>query len=173
MQRQTIYTNVTHKRPRLVIVLSVILALTVVALVVLWARYGYRAARFEATNYAMGTYIQQTVYGRNAEQGAANAAAAIGDLENLISWRVEDSDIAKLNDQAGSQWTTIDPVTTDLLALALEVAEKSDGAFDPTILPVTMLWDFGGDNQHVPSQEDLNRFLPYVNYEDLRVDVME
>ena len=73
---------------------------------------------------------------------------------------MEDSDIAKLNDQAGSQWTTIDPVTTDLLVLALEVAENQTVLFDPTILPVSMLWDFGGDNQHVPSQEDLNRFYP-------------
>ena len=46
MQHQTIHINVTHKRPRLVIVLSIILALTVVALVVIWVRYGLPRSAF-------------------------------------------------------------------------------------------------------------------------------
>lgn len=173
MQHTEEKKDVRSKYRKRVLWLSMVFAGIIVVLAVVWIKYGYRTTRFEATNYAMGTYIQQTVYGRNAEQGASDAAASIGNLENLISWRVEDSDIANLNDEAGSHWITIDPLTADLLELSLDIAEKSDGAFDPTILPISMLWDFGGDNQHVPSSEDLERFLPYVNYEDLRVNTEE
>lgn len=155
---------------RVVIVLSALLALIAVSLILLWVLYGRRALSYECTNYAMGTYIQQTVYGRNREAAAAAAAKSIGELENLISWRDEDSDIAKLNAAAGTDWTKIDPRTVSVLKTGLDVAQKSGGAFEPTVLPITSLWDFGGENQHVPSEQEIAKFLPYVNYKDLRVD---
>jgi thiamine biosynthesis lipoprotein len=158
------------RRKKVVAVLSALLALIVVSLVLLWALYGRHALSYECTNYAMGTYIQQTVYGRNREAAAAAAAKSIGELEDLISWRIEDSDVSKLNAAAGPDWTKIDPRTLSVLKTSLDVARKSGGAFEPTILPITSLWDFGGDNQHVPSKQEIAEFLPHVNYKDLRVD---
>ena len=161
---------ITMKRKKIIVVLSALLALIVVFLVLFWVLYGRHALRYECTNYGMGTYIQQTVYGKNRETAAADAAKSIGELENLISWRIEDSDVAKLNDTAGTDWTEIDARTLSVLKTSLDVAQKSGGAFDPTILPITSLWDFGGDNQHVPSEEEIEKFLPYVNYQNLRLD---
>lgn len=155
---------------KVVTVLSVLLALIVIFLILFWALYGRRALSYECTNYAMGTYIQQTVYGKNREAAAAAAAKSIGELENLISWRMEDSDVAKLNAAAGADWTEIDPRTFSVLKTSLDVAQKSGGAFDPTILPVSSLWDFGGDNQHVPPEREIAEFLPYVDYKNLRVN---
>ena len=158
---------------KLVVICSCALAAILAILIWIWTNYGYRSTRFECTNYAMGTYIQQTVYGRNAETAAAAAAKSIGDLEDLISWRIEDSDIQRLNENAGVDWIDIDPKTVSILKLALDVAEKSGGAFDPTIQPISALWDFGGDNQQVPDPALIQEFLPFVNYKDLRVDAEE
>lgn len=124
-----------------------------------------------STEYAMGTYVQQTVYGANKEDAAKGAANAVQSLENLISWRVETSDVARLNDAAGTDWIAIEPETADLLARALDVAERSNGAFDPTILPVSSLWDFGGENQHLPSQAEIEEYRGFVGYHNLRVDL--
>ena len=166
------FTNkLTSKK--LVVICSCALAAILAILIWIWTNYGYRSTRFECTNYAMGTYIQQTVYGRNAETAAAAAAKSIGDLEDLISWRIEDSDIQRLNENAGVDWIDIDPKTVSILELALDVAEKSGGAFDPTIQPISALWDFGGDNQQVPDPALIQEFLPFVNYKDLRVDAEE
>ena len=155
---------------KLTAALCVVLAAVLGVLIWLWTTYGAANGRYECTNFAMGSYIQQTVYGKNGEAAAAAAAGSIGSLENLISWRIEGSDIARLNGEAGSDWLELDPKTISLLQMSLEVAEKSGGAFDPTILPLSSMWDFGGENQHLPEKAQIEKFLPYINYKDLRVD---
>lgn len=135
-----------------------------------WNRWKTEQRPYTSTEFAMGSYVQQTVYGNNGEEAASEAANAVQRLENRISWRIEDSDVARLNEAAGTDWIAIDPQTTELLAQALEVAERSDGAYDPTILPVSSLWDFGGENQHLPEPEQIEEYRSYVGYQNLRVD---
>lgn len=136
---------------------------------VIWLYTGYvgESTPYEVTNYAMGTYVQQTVYGKNGQAGASAAANAISSLENEISWRVDGSEIQKLNEQAGGDPVKVSKDTFSILQASLDVAEETGGAFDPTIYPLSSLWDFGGDNQQVPAREEIDAFLPYVNYQDL------
>lgn len=144
--------------------------LVLVAVVVQWNRWKAEQQPFTSTEFAMGGYVQQTVYGDRREEAASEAANAVQRLENQISWRIEGSDIARLNEAAGTDWIAIDPQTAELLAQALDVAERSNGAYDPTILPVSSLWDFGGENQHLPEAEQIEEYRSYVGYQNLRVD---
>lgn len=161
------------KHKKIILLLSGVLVLLIGITVFLWAEFGTRAQLYSCTNYAMKTYVQQSVYGKSAKSAAAAAADRIGTLENLITLQSEDSDTSHLNAAAGTVWTSIDPKTAKLLRTVLAVAASSDGAYDPTILPVSALWDFGGDNQRVPSQSDIAKYLPYVNYRNLRVSSSE
>ncbi|MCI1966386.1 MAG: FAD:protein FMN transferase [Oscillospiraceae bacterium] len=135
-----------------------------------WYQAEQRPASYESSNFAMGTYIQQTVYGKNAQTAAQSALSQITQLENRISWRIDSSDVARLNEAAGTDWISIDPKTASLLSVSLDVAEKSNGAYDPTILPVSSLWDFGGENQHVPAASEIQEFIPYVDFQNLRIN---
>ena len=144
--------------------------LVLVAVVVQWNRWKAEQQPFTSTEFAMGSYVQQTVYGDRREEAASEAANAVQRLENQISWRIEGSDIARLNEAAGTDWIAIDPQTAELLAQALDVAKRSNGAYDPTILPVSSLWDFGGENQHLPEAEQIEEYRSYVGYQNLRVD---
>ncbi|WP_164919073.1 MULTISPECIES: FAD:protein FMN transferase [Acutalibacteraceae] len=135
-----------------------------------WYRTERQPVSYESSDFAMGTYIQQTVYGKNGEEAAKAALGKITRLENEISWRIDTSDVARLNAAAGTDWISIDPETASILSASLDVAQKSDGAYDPTILPVSSLWDFGGENQHAPAKSEVQKFVQYVNYQDLRVD---
>jgi len=159
-----------EKNKKIILALSTLLTVILVCLVSIWVRYGQRVKSYECTNYAMGTYVQQTVYGKNAQAAATAAAKKTGELESLISWRITDSDIYKLNQASGSDWVKLDARTIALLQKSLDVAQKSGGAFDPTILPITSMWDFGGSNQHVPAKSDISKYLKYVNFNDLRVN---
>ena len=158
------------KHKKIIWVLCGVLAVVAAAVIFLWVKFGQRSTRYQCTNYAMGTYIQQTVYGKKAQSAAAAAAKSIGVLEDRISWRIDGSDVAKLNAAAGNDWISIQPETTKLLKMSLDVAKESDGAFDPTILPVSSLWDFGGNNQHLPTKAEIEKFLKFVQYSDLRID---
>ncbi|MCI1981952.1 MAG: FAD:protein FMN transferase [Oscillospiraceae bacterium] len=158
-----------NRRKTVATVLFAILILILVALIAIWTHFGQREKRYECTNYAMGTYIQQTVYGKKAQEAAKEAAAKIQELEDLISWRKNDSDIGRLNQAAGTKPAVIHEKTAALLRTSLEIAQKSDGAYDPTILPISDLWGFESDNPCVPDSKDIQKFLPDVNYKDLQV----
>ena len=42
-----------------------------------------------------------------------------------------------------------------------------------TFVPILNLWGFSGSNPSVPTQEKIEQFLPYVDYQNLRVDTQE
>ncbi len=117
------------------------------------------------STFAMGSYVQQTVYGRNAEEAAAKAAQNVTALENLISWRVEGSDIDRLN-KSGPEGVTLSPQAWQILKACDAVSRNSHGAFDPTIGPVSRLWNFDADPQ-VPEESQLAGALAQVDYHAL------
>ncbi len=155
---------------KIVVLLSAVLIVIILSLTVIWVKFGQRAQKYECTNFAMNTYVQQTVYGSKRVEAATAAAKSVGALEDLISCTIDGSDIAKLNAASGSDWVQLDPKTIAILETGLDVAKKSDGAFEPTILPISSLWNFGGENQHVPSDDDIKKYIKFVNYNDLRID---
>lgn len=159
------------------IVLSVLLALTIAALIVIWTVLGpsdASAEKTETTNFLMGTYVTQTVYGGDtvARTSAVTAAnQAVSQLNDRISWRTDGSDIQRLNSSAGGDPVSIDPETATVLQRALEVAERSKGAYDPTILPLSLLWNFDSEETTAaPEDADIQRYLPYVDYKQLELD---
>lgn len=131
-----------------------------------------------SNNYSREDTIQditvyQTLYGQNTETAATNAANAMNELSQLISFEEDDSDIQKLNQAAGLDWISLDSRTISILDKAEKVAQDSGGAFSPTIVPILNLWGFSGLNPSVPTQEKIEQFLPYIDYQNLRVNTQE
>ena len=160
-----LFNRITEKQAR-VLTLCLLGAAAVLLGAALWLNLRAGGSGTTLTTYAMGSYIQQTVYGAGAEEAARQASSAVTELENLISWRVEDSDIATLNQEAGGEFQDIDPQTWDILNTALQVCQASGGAFDITIAPISWLWDFD-ENPRLPQAETIEALLPAVNYEDV------
>ena len=94
-----LFNRITEKQAR-VLTLCLLGAAVVLLGAALWLNLRAGGSGTTLTTYAMGSYIQQTVYGTGAEEAAQQASSAVTELENLISWRVEDSDIATLNQEA-------------------------------------------------------------------------
>ena len=132
----------------------------------IWFNLGAGGSGYTLTTYSMGSYVQQTVYGSGREEAAQAASTAVAELEGLISWRVEGSDIARLNQAAGTDFLQIAPQTWDILHTAQEVCQASGGAFDITIAPISWLWDFDED-PHLPQQSTIESLLPAVDYTQL------
>jgi thiamine biosynthesis lipoprotein len=162
------------------ILLSILLAITVAALIAIWVIFGGNAQQseesYETTGFAMGTLVTQTVYGGDTSTQKAAAAAAtqaVADLDSKISWREEDSDIQNLNNSDGETAISVSEETAEILATALDLAEQTDGAYDPTILPVSLLWNFDEGGNTVPSQTDIETYTSFVDYRQLTVDTEE
>ena len=117
---------------------------------------------FSFTAFAMGSYVDQTLYGRKGEDAGPAVEQALFDLESRISWRKEQSAIYQLNHADGSP-VPLDASTRSILETALAVSEESGGAFDPTIAPISWLWNFDSDPR-LPSGEEIEGALPLVDY---------
>ncbi len=163
-----------YKTP--LILLSILLAVTVGVLIAIWVIFGAQKPaeeNYQATTFAMGTYVNQTVYGSDHDgRIAATAAAneAVTELDNQISWRKSNSAVQTLNNNAGTKEVTLDSFTASVLATALDVAEKTGGAYDPTILPLSLLWNFDESVKAVPEAAEIQNYLQYVGYTNLRAD---
>ena len=111
----------------------------------------------------MSTVVRASVYGRNPDwqafESAANAYAARYDHRDAAS------PVARLNRDGAAE---LDPLTAATLSRAARLAEATGGAFDPTVLPVTRLWDFDGGGT-LPDEAALRAALERVDYRRLQV----
>lgn len=77
-------------------------------------------------------------------------------VAQMSTWEV-DSDISRYNRAEAGSWQALPPPFSEVMRCALEIAEASDGAYDPTIGPLVDLWGFGaGSRGHrVPSADEI------------------
>lgn len=123
------------------------------------------------TEFLLDTICKITLYDWDGEEseimdGVFNLCS---NYEQLFSTTISTSDIYRINNSNG-QPTKVDPSTSQLISDALEYCRLSNGAFDITILPVKNLWDFSGDTQNIPNENDLHEAVKLVDYTKVKVD---
>ena len=95
----------------------------------------------------MGTFYHVKVVGELTEEVQAQYRQTIeSELERVnlrMSTYLEDSELMKLNRFSGSEPYEVSEDLFTVLEKALEVGERSGGAYDITIGPVVNLWGFG------------------------------
>ena len=89
---------------------------------------------------AMGTLVHVAASGpEGAVQRAVDAAlAAVGRTERLMSFHDPESELSRVNREAGRTPQTVHPWTWAVLRRALRIAEASAGLFDITVAPLLM-----------------------------------
>lgn len=143
---------------------------------------------YSCTDYAMGTVINQTLYiNKSASESTTTPVKTkkeahtylvdtskdvMSKLNNLekkyLSWRCEGSVIDKINATAGTDKSVIlEDKLNNYIQNAIQLANLSNGAFDPTIGKLTRLWDIGGDNPHIPADEDIKEELGAAGWQKL------
>ncbi|MBE3576479.1 MAG: FAD:protein FMN transferase [Limnochordales bacterium] len=160
-------------------------------------------AAAEAIAFTMGTYVQIKAEAASQEQAERALQAALRELDRLsaiVDRFRPDSQVSLINSHAGDQsWVEVSPDIISMLQTARQVAEKSGGAFDPTIAPLVDLWGFveaagesgpesdGGQEAashegvgkvgptHIrghkpPAAASIAQLLPLVSYKDVEID---
>ncbi len=108
------------------------------------------------------TELQQTVQ------------AELEKINRLMSTYRSDSEVSRFNASESTDWFEVSPETAQVVRLAQEVSELTDGAFDITVGPLVNRWGFGpddptGDRFEVPAQEELDRIKASVGFRHLEV----
>ena len=132
-------------------------------------RTNLEAQEAENSFFAMNTYMTFTAYGEQAEDALVDARVRVEEVEALWSVTDEGSEIYRAN-HSGGEPVNVSEETAELVSFALEMAEKTDGALEPTIYPVLRAWGFTTDTKQVPSQEEINALLGDVGHEKITLD---
>jgi thiamine biosynthesis lipoprotein len=133
------------------------------------------AARLVTINgHAMGTEVRIAIFTED-EEGARRAAAAglkeIARLEGLMTtWR-PDSEVSRVNAQAGVAPVHVSDEVLEVVEMAQRASRMSDGAFDITFEALHGLWKFDEDlEKKIPSDAEIKARLPLVDYRQVAVD---
>ncbi|MDE7248092.1 MAG: FAD:protein FMN transferase [Lachnospiraceae bacterium] len=124
------------------------------------------------TGFYLDTVIQITLYetGNREEcsQRIKECFALIDEYEHLFSATLEDSDIWNINHGNGEP-VVVSQKTGALIVTALDYAVMTEGIVDPTIRPVSELWNFrSGEEHHVPDETAIADALSHVSYKNVR-----
>ncbi len=119
--------------------------------------------------FAMNTIMRLTGRGRDARTVVAEAEQAINRLDRLLSRTRPESEIAALN-RADGEWVALSEETAAVLETALAVAAETGGAYDPTVAPLTDLWQIGTEHARVPAQDEIDAARARVDYRNVELD---
>lgn len=122
---------------------------------------GGKSEPYSTDFFAMDTFMSVKVLGSDGESLAQQCESEINALESVLSRTREDTDIAKLNAADGAPVTLSDE-GAKLLSTALDLSAATNGAYDPTVAPLTDLWGIGTEHQKVPSQSEIDAALQNV-----------
>lgn len=128
-----------------------------------------KPSSYTADFFAMDTFMSITAYGADenmAQQAAFACEKQVNALEPALSRTREDSDLYRLNHADGVVCTVSDE-TYAAIEAAVQYAELTGGAFDPTMAVLTDLWGIGTEQAHVPAQAEIDAALAKVGYENI------
>ncbi|MBU5294058.1 FAD:protein FMN transferase [Anaerosalibacter bizertensis] len=125
------------------------------------------------TEFMMDTVMTIKIYDKKDEVILDKSFDRIREIEDKMSITIEDSDVSKINKNAGKNPVKVDDEVYEILTRAKYFAELTDGAYEPTIGPLVDLWNIrneGKNNKHdIPSKEDIEKALNKVDYKKLEL----
>lgn len=122
--------------------------------------------------FAMSTTIDQQVYAKKAvgKETVDQTMSALKAFEERFSMYKAQSEITRINENAGQGYVAVSEQTFALLKKAVSFCERSDGLFDITVAPVTRAWGINSDSPRVPAQQERDELRKLVDYRDILFD---
>ena len=111
--------------------------------------------------FAMDTYMTASIWSADPSL-PDRAAAEISRLEDILSVTNPGSDLSRIREAHGSP-VTVSPDTAEIIAKGLETGTESGGALNIALYPVSQLWGFTQEEQHVPMEDILTDALAHTD----------
>ena len=84
---------------------------------------------YNKSTIAMDTTIQLRAEGKEAKEAVEEGLERVHQLDSLASAQNPDSDISRINAAAGQSYVQVDPSVYEMIAIAKEYSEKTQGAW--------------------------------------------
>ena len=126
-----------------------------------------REERQEKTFFLMDTPITVTLYTdkKSAERIFDDCREILHELDALWSRTKADSDIGRFN--AAEKSLELDSRTATLVAQAMDITQKTGGAFDITVAPIVNLWQASEEKGTLPTSDEMLSVLALVGTQNI------
>lgn len=122
------------------------------------------------------TYTVKVVADTREEQSAethkalqATVHEALSKVDGSMSTYKPNSELSTFNDGPAGTDVALSPALAEVMALAFDINQRSDGAFDVTVGPLVERWGFGakGDLDELPSDAELDALRARLGHDHL------
>src|SRR3954470_20523872 len=129
--------------------------------------------RFEFSEPHMGTLVRIVLYAKSETQATSaskDAFARIAALDEMLSDYRDTSEVTRLSRATPGEAVPISDELMRVLRASQAMARASDGAFDVTAGPLTVLWRAARRHHEAPDAATLDAARSRIGYQWLRVD---
>ena len=119
---------------------------------------------------ALGTVNTLFLRGSDAMETTEEAKAYILSLEQSLSVFRPDSEVSVLNRQKGGRTVPLREETMRILEESVRCGELTEGAFDITAVPLSMIWKKAIRERRLPDPKEIRKRKRLVGYRELRID---
>ena len=123
---------------------------------------------------ALGTWVRIVARSdepERAERALERAFQAIALVDRQMSIHRADSQLARVNRAAGIAPVPVDEAVLEVVSRARARAERSQGVYDPTVLPLMRLYGFYGAGQNrYPDDREIATALERVGWRHVAMD---
>jgi FAD:protein FMN transferase len=127
------------------------------------------AAVGQRSEFVLGTVCTVNAFGDGTNALYDELFARLHKIDSDFSVNRDDSEVSQINKAAGDHAVSVRGDVFYVIQTALHYAELTAGAFDPTVGPIVKLWGINTDHARVPSQKEIDKALPFVNWRDVVV----
>jgi thiamine biosynthesis lipoprotein len=128
------------------------------------------------TTLLMGGRFDITIVAKDsllAEQNIDEVIAEITRIENLISDWKPDSQVSRVNQNAGIKPIKVDREVLELTQRAIQFSEVTKGGFDVSFAAMDRIWKFDGSMTEMPSAEAIKKSVEKVGYKNIVLDTVQ
>ncbi len=127
----------------------------------------------EVTQTHMGMPVYLRVYANDLATGRRACKAAferIAELNLILSDYERDSELSRLLREPVGRPVVVSDELFEVLSASLQLAEQTQGLFDPTAAPVTRLWRQARRDRVLPADTAVEEAFSRVGYTHIRMD---
>jgi FAD:protein FMN transferase len=120
----------------------------------------------------MGTLVAITAVAPDLEAGHKAIQAGFNEvkrLERLLSTWIPESELSRVNAEAGSRPVPVSKETLDLVVRSLDLARLTDGGFNIAMGPAVEAWSVT-ERRRIPSDEELRRLKALVDWTSIEIN---
>jgi thiamine biosynthesis lipoprotein len=133
-----------------------------------------RVRRLESSRPALGTWMRVVVCdhdSKRAERAIEKAFRAVRVVDAQMSIHRSESQVSRVNAAAGRRSVRVDAAVLDVVERAGAMARRTNGLYDPTVLPLMRLFGFYHSGRTTwPTDREIAAALDRTGYRHVRVD---